>query len=400
MKISEPLLKEFVYRHNYDVRITRNSRFTDQKCIPDVVNAVAECILEYVGDDLTATFTKNDIWHADFSSRLVASCFSKPHTEDRTMASEYDKFFSQPMKMLAAADVLTEFKDGVTNRYVIKEVEILRYIAMREKNALAFLDIYLTKVMEDSGCMDAFDHFFTAQDKNSFNALRDRMMSLYKTYTQVKKDLEPPRIFNKIINILAFRRHKRGTLRGGISRYPVTIEEIRYNRINWRDFCKPKDMSRQDYALQVGHSIGDNSAFYEREVNKAKKFVREIEPYSEVHPYPAYKATEAHHIFMKSDFPELADMPENIIALTATEHYGYAHPNRNTQRTDPDYQMICLISKLDSIERNFQNHGDDYSLADFAKVLNTGLDTEMFSEQMGYEGIKANLLKFLRPLKG
>ena len=40
------------------------------------------------------------------------------------------------------------------------------------------------------------------------------------------------------------------------------------------------------------------------------------------------------------------------------------------------------------------------SLADFAKVLNTGLDTEMFSEQMGYEGIKANLLKFLRPLKG
>jgi hypothetical protein len=100
---------------------------------------------------------------------------------------------------------------------------------------------------------------------------------------------------------------------------------------------------------------------------------------------------------MKSEYPDLADMPENIIALTGTEHYTYAHPNRNTQRTDPDYQMVCLISKLDSIERNFQNGNDDYSLADFTKVLNEGLNTDEFNEQLGYEGIKARILKFLRP---
>ena len=101
---------------------------------------------------------------------------------------------------------------------------------------------------------------------------------------------------------------------------------------------------------------------------------------------------------MKSEYPELADMPENIIALTGTEHYSYAHPNRNTQRIDPNYQMICLISKLDSIERNFQEGRDDYSLADFSKVLNEGLGTDKFNAQMGFELIKASLLSYLRPV--
>jgi len=103
-------------------------------------------------------------------------------------------------------------------------------------------------------------------------------------------------------------------------------------------------------------------------------------------------------IFMKSEYPELADMSENIIALTGTEHYSYAYPNRNTQRTDPNYQMICLISKLDSIERNFQAGCEDYSLADFTRVLNIGLNTDEFCPQMNFEGIKAHLLQYLRPM--
>lgn len=157
-------------------------------------------------------------------------------------------------------------------------------------------------------------------------------------------------------------------------------------------------MSRQEYQ-ELCTGVVSNNGYYERAVNKAKKYVRDLEQYSEVHPYACYKATDAHHIFMKSEFPDLADLPENIIALTGTEHYSYAHPNRNTQRIDPNYQMICLISKLDSIERNFQSGRNDYSLADFTKVLNEGLDTEEFNEQMGYEKIKAHLLTYLRPAK-
>lgn len=398
MNIEEKYIKDFINKHNYDIRISHNARFTDQKCIPDVVCAVAECIIEYIGDEKPINFSKDDIWHSEYANKLLSECFSKPDTENETMSSEYDKFFAQPMKMLSSAGVLSEEKVKGVNMYQVLDYDILMFISMREKNALIFLDDYLSKVMFDSGCMPYFDDFFTNQDKRSFEALRDKLTLLYKKYTPVKGDYEPPRIYNKIINIMAFRRRKKGSIRGSLSNNPLTIDEIRYNRINWRDVEKPKGLSRQEYATQVGNSVESYSGYYERAVNQAKKFVRELEQYSEVHHYPSYMATDAHHIFMKSEFPELADMPENIIALTGTEHYSYAHPNRNTQRTDPNYQMVCLLSKLDSIERNFQNGNDDYSLSDFTIVLNKGLDTNEFNVQMGYEGIKANLLKYLRPM--
>lgn len=100
--------------------------------------------------------------------------------------------------------------------------------------------------------------------------------------------------------------------------------------------------------------------------------------------------------FLRSITSRLFEVVSSKIAV-GTEHYTFAHPNRNTQRTDENYQMVCLISKLDSIERNFQAGRNDYSLADFTRVLNEGLETDEFSEQMGYEMIKAHLLKYLRP---
>lgn len=397
MKVDENYVKKFVDGHDYDIRKTHNARFTDQKCIPDVVCAVAECVVEYIGGDVSIQFSKNDIWHFQFSNTLLSECFSKPDTENDTTSSEYDKFFAQPLKMLASAGVIEEQKEKGANFYTVKDLDLLSYISIREKNALVFLDLYLSKVMSDSGFMPYFDEFFTRQDKKSYEALRDALALMYKLYTPVKKDYEPPRIYNKIINIMAFRRRKRGAIKGFLSANPVTIEEIRYNRQNWRDIDKPKGTSRQEFAEHFSNSLLENKGYYERVVNQAKKFVRTLEVYSEVHHYPAYAATDAHHIFMKSEYPDLADMPENIIALTGTEHYSYAHPNRNTQRVDPDYQMVCLISKLDSIERNYQNGCGDYSLADFVKVLNVGLNTDEFTEQLGYEGIKARLLHYLRP---
>ncbi|CCY83399.1 putative uncharacterized protein [Prevotella sp. CAG:1185] len=397
MHIDEKYIKSYVDKYDYDIRKSHNARFTDQKCIPDVICAVAECIIEYIGDNKLTKFSKDSIWHSTYANQLLSECFSKPDTEDKSMSSEYDKFFAQPMKMLAYAGILSENKEKGVNIYQVLEYDILMFISMREKNALIFLDVYLSKVMSDSGCMSFFDDFFEKQDKMRFDILRSKLTFLYKENTPIHGDYEPPRIFNKIINIMAFRRHKKGSIRGFLSSNPITIEEIRYNRINWRDVEKPKDMSRQEYATYVGNSVRIYTGYYERSVSKAKKFVRDLEQYSEIHHYPSYKATDAHHIFMISEFPDLADMPENIIALTGTEHYSYAHPNRNTRKTDPNYQMVCLLSKLDSIERNFQNGNDDYSLSDFVTVLNKGLDTNEFNEQMGYEGIKANLLKYLRP---
>lgn len=390
-------IQAFISRQNYDVRVSKNGRFTDQKCIPDVLCAVAECVLTYIDGDITKSFTKDDIWHSDYSNVLITESFSKPDIEAGSTTSEYDKFFAQPLKLFAAANILLETKHGRTNYYKIKELDILEYISQREKNALDFLYVYLDKVMTDTGCIHLFNDFFSSQDKDTFNRLCEGLDYLYHTYTPITGQYEPSRIYNKIINIFAFKKRKLGSVKGRISKYPITIDELRYNRVNWRDIDKSKGMSRQEFARQSENTISNYKGYYERAITKAKDFVHSIEKYSEVHPYPAYVATEAHHIFMKSEFPAIADCVENIIALTGTEHYSYAHPNRNTQRTDPNYQMVCLLSKLDSIERNFQNGCNDYSLADFVMVLNIGLKTDQFNEQMGFAGIKANLLQYLRP---
>ena len=197
--IDEEYIKNFIDKHDYDVRKSHNARFTDQKCIPAVVCAVAECIVEYMGNDLSVKFSKDDVWHSGYANKLLSECFSKPDTENGTMSSEYDKFFAQPMKMLASAGIVSEEKVKGVNIYGILEYDILMFISMREKNALIFLDDYLTKVMSDSGCMSYFDDFFTSQDKRSFDALRDNLTLLYKRYTPIKGDYEPPRIYNKII---------------------------------------------------------------------------------------------------------------------------------------------------------------------------------------------------------
>ncbi len=390
-------IQDFINNHNYDIRVSHNGRFTDQKCIPDVLCAVADCVLAYTDGDITKGFTKDDIWHSTYSNTLITESFSKPDVETDSTTSEYDKFFAQPLKLFASANILVETKQGRANYYNIRKLEILEFIAQREKNALDFLFVYLNKVMADTGCIHLFDEFFTLQDKGSFNRLCEGLDYLYYTYTPVTGQYEPSRIYNKIINIFAFKKRKLGSVKGRISKYPITIDELRYNRVNWRDVDKSKGVSRQESAEQNESIITNNRGYYERAVSKAKEFVHSIEKYSEIHPYPAYVATEAHHIFMKSEFPQIADCVENIIALTGTEHYLYAHPNRNTQLVDPNYQMVCLLSKLDSIERNFQNGGNDYSLADFVMVLNIGLRTNQFNEQMGFAGIKANLLQYLRP---
>ena len=49
--MDESTLKKILESRDYDIRKSGNGRFMDQKCIPDVVCAVAECVLDYVDGD-------------------------------------------------------------------------------------------------------------------------------------------------------------------------------------------------------------------------------------------------------------------------------------------------------------------------------------------------------------
>lgn len=391
----EKQIIQYFSQFDFDVRKTKEGRFMDQKCTPDVICAVCECVVEYTKDNPNDSFTKNDIWHSEYANQLITESFSKPNLLEANTTNEYDKFFSQPLKTLVYAKILNEEKVGTTNYYTIRNGEILQYISLRERNALFFLDAFLTKTMEDSGTWVYFNTFFQQQDSASLNALRGKLVDLYHNHTAIQGSYEPPRIFNKIINILAFKRKLKGTIRGNVSDNTLTIDEIRYNRVNWRDLNKDKTISRQAYKELLQQNIAVNEGYYKYAIHKAKKFVRQLHPYSEIHRFAEYPGLQAHHIFMESEFPEIADCPENIICITPNQHFYRAHPHNKTSLIDENYQLICLLSKLDSIEMSYRFGNENYSPSDFVNVLNVGLGTDEFTSQMDFEEIKYQIVKIM-----
>lgn len=90
------------------------------------------------------------------------------------------------------------------------------------------------------------------------------------------------------------------------------------------------------------------------------------------------EATQVHHIFPKSQFPMIAHYLENLIKLTATQHFTKAHPSNNTQAINKDYQFFCLIAKSKTIEDSLKTIGEKYYRKEsFVYVINIGLDAEL-----------------------
>ncbi len=221
--------------------------------------------------------------------------------------------------------------------------------------------------------------------------LKTRFIDFIIVNTPKNDPVDISRIFTKIINPLAYKEKKFGTRRGRISQTVISLDELYYNRPNWRDINKDKSLTREE-AKALFEDVVDNKNFFKYQVSKAKNFVRKLQPYSEVHRFEQYPGLQAHHIFMESEFPQIADLPENIIILTPNQHYYRAHPNNKTSVIDERYQAICLISKLDSIEINNRSGENDYSLEDFINVLNTGFETEHFNTGMDYEEVKHQIM--------
>ena len=87
-------------------------------------------------------------------------------------------------------------------------------------------------------------------------------------------------------------------------------------------------------------------AYESYQVTKAMNLLRKIQIESEVKDQFANgEATQVHHIFPKSQFPMIVHYLENLIKLTATQHFTKVHPSNNTQVINKDYQFLCLIAK-------------------------------------------------------
>ncbi len=387
--LTEEQIRERLSNVTPDIRVTHNGRWIDQKCAPDVLCIVSDCIENYVSRTGAEFFSSVDIWRDEYAMLNVRRIFSKPELDLTTSRNEYDKFFQQPMESLAAAKILIKEKRGSRNYYKIGDSELLSYIAIRERNALTFLQVYISLVLGSSGLLDDFELFFKLQTAEAYFDLKRKFEDFTIEHTPINGRTECRRIFTKVINPLAFKYHSRGTEKGRISRRPITYDMLMYNRDNFRDIYseKPKDMTRSEYEAKIKFRPNAN---YTRYMSvKAKRFLREYNDayrggFSEVSAGGESKdpAIHMHHIFPEARYPEIAAYLENLIALTPTQHLAYAHPMGNTQAIDAEFQRVCLLAKSHSIEKNLNGVESlvIYEFSRFLFVLDTGFSTDEFSK--------------------
>lgn len=385
--MTENLLKEFLRKQTKcDIRKERDGTWIDQKIAPDEIRFVAECILAYVDETGADAFQSKEVWHSKFATEQVQVYFGKPDPFSKSAIDEYNKFYRQPMKMFARAGILGICgKERNAYLFSIVNRDVLEFIARNDWNAYLFITHYVEKVLRDSGAWDPFATFFEMQTEDSFLSLRDAFIRFLVRNTPKNGDTEVRRILPKVLNALACRFGKKGAIRGHMSKVKISFPVLRYNKENWRDVGKPKDMTRQEFAGGKGKKVVSESY----QVQKAKNEVRAFnDKYcggaSEVMGlHHVGVATHMHHMFMVSQYPSIADFPENIIALTAGQHLDLAHPKSDTSKINLEYQYQCLLSKSVTIEKNVFGHCGPTGFYDFDKfvfVLGTGLATAVFDD--------------------
>lgn len=385
------VINSYLNQYDLDIRKSGYARFTDQKCTPDVVSFVADCITNIVATK--PTFTMYDIWQSQYFIRNARVIFNKPWANDSRARHEYDKVLAQPLNLLAYSHILKVVSVGQPKEYVVDNEYLLDYISRRDNNAYEFLYCYLYKVMSDSGFMRYIDEYASSCFHNLETAraeLYSRFVKLIDGNTPTHSTLDIRRIFHKIINVFACKY----SIPGSKGNDAMVFSDLMYNRINARDIHKKKEITRQEAdgirtaQIDEEHMIAV-SQYY---IQKAIKQIKKIESSSEVHDsFGRGEATQVHHIFPKNEFPSIASSLENLILLTPTQHFTKAHPNNHTQIIDLDYQRICLLAKADSIKASIEKAGElYYRKASFVDVLNQGFDINL-STKLSYNELKDSI---------
>ncbi|RPD93051.1 hypothetical protein EGM88_13960 [Aureibaculum marinum] len=389
-------LNEHFANFDFDVRKSKDARFMDQKVTPDVLCIMADCVLNYTADR-DIEFTKDDIWNDSYFNTNVKAIFNKPDAKNETTRQEYDKFTSQPLRTLAYSGVLAMRKDGNKNLYHITNKPILEFIAMKERNAYLFLYHYLIKVLSDSNELRYFEEFKSkcingSVDNADFQDLKTRFQRFIIGNTAINGTTEVNRIFPKILNVYACQNNIQGTVKGRLSANQFYYTDLMYNRPNWRDVGKNKNVSRNE-AVEEHETLmmAQNEAYSDYQVQKAMNMIRKMYKESEIKDQWANgEATQIHHIFPKSEFPQLAHYLENLIKLTPTQHYAKAHPSNKTDAINKDYQLVCLLAKSDNIENSLRKGEYIYRKESFVYVINTGL-SETLEIDLDFIDIKREL---------
>ena len=346
-----------------DIRQLGTARVYDQKVTPDVTTAIAGVVASIAPDG--GPFSVKSVWHSREFQDVAELIFSKPSSDDALAKLEYDKFVGQPLLALRHAGVLSGEKIKRAWEYRVASAPILQDIASSEIAALDFLAEYAMKILDASGVGGETTRFFERQDKPSLGELEEAFDALILGHTNIRKEKEIGRIFPKMLNILSFKRKSRGRIGGHLSRGRITLYDIRYNRVNWRDGNKPKEITRRG----AGLSQSERRAI----IAPVSNVTREVKAFHNDSPeimdsHSGGGVVDGHHIFPQGDYPELATVRENIILLTPTQHRAFAHAGKLEDKRK--YQLLCLLRKLDAVEKcEADPECNFYSMSDFIGML-------------------------------
>lgn len=388
-------IKDFFKDSDLDIRKSNYSRFIDQKVTPDVLCFIADCVDNLVASQVGKEFTTREVWDSMYFKKNVEIFFKKPSADNENASNEYDKFINQPLRMLNYAGVLESEKRGAGYVYKIKDLEMLKYVALKERNAANFLYEYILKVLSDSDMLRHFEEYENLyhQKKLTSAGLKDLKGKFQKFMfgnTEINKPLEVNRIFPKVLNLFANYRDLPGTVRGNLSKDSIAFYDLMYNDVNFRDLGKQKSMTRQE-ANDLDKLIAKQEDHNAYQISKAMRIIKEKYSVSEVNDrWGVGSADHVHHIFPRAQFPQLAVYLENLIKLTATQHLSKAHPSGSTAVVDKDYQLVCLISKSNSIEKSLAMNELIYSKENFVFVANTGLSLSL-PESLDFQQIRLKL---------
>ncbi|MDT7508220.1 hypothetical protein QRX42_07200 [Bifidobacterium sp. H6bp22N] len=353
-------------------------RWFDQKVTYDNLAQIADAA-RYTAP-AHAVFSRFDIQKCLSLNSALTRQYGKPPLSDKKANDEYDKFIAQNLNVLAYSGVLSSSLQDRKRIYSVQNSGVLQRIAGDENQCRVFLIQYIEWVLKKFNWWQYITTYADSQHKQEdmdnlkkqFTNLLINTMSL-GSKGSAHPGVEAGRIFSKVINLTAYALLIPGIKRGRVMDCPPTNIDLIYNKPNWRDIAskKPKQLTRQEYIQQ-----SKSSAEYELHRHlkdavmvKVKTYQRQI---SEIPDSSLGKATHIHHIFPVHSYPTLAEIPENMIALTPGQHLGQAHPDGNTHKIDLSFQRVCLSQKLETIKKSVLEKDGMYTYNGFVKVLEVG----------------------------
>lgn len=379
-------ISTYLKKKIYNINTLKSIECINVICEPDLIALVSDCIVKHSeGKQRQTSFSVQNIIDSKYSTDNVLGAFKKPDLTPVKQKAEYVKAYKAPMEFLAYIGVLTKVKEET---YKVSDKEMLELFSIKVRNCFRMINVHTYKIIKDSGINKPFDLYFINPNEQNYNKMKTAFADCLKKAVKITLPNDVNKLFQKVLNVLAFPKKAYGTIKGKMMKSPVTYDMLMYHH-NYYDGSGSKTEQVEIYRKYA--------------TRRAKNFILRCNELYRDGKTEVYqkgqikeKGTAAHHIFPEGKFPQLAEYYENQIILTNDQHLRLAHPDGDTQVTDSKYQRVCLFAKIDTIKESIEKNEGLYLFSNLIKVLSIGLNTDSFKDvkQLDFDEVKFRVAKF------